>query len=54
MNLNQLHYLVKLAQIEHYTRAAEELNISQPSLSHAIGMLESELEQSCLKREDVM
>lgn len=43
MNLNQLHYFVKLAQIEHYTRAAEELNISQPSLSHAIGMLESEL-----------
>lgn len=43
MNLNQLHYFVKLAQIEHYTRVKEELNISQPSLSHAIGMLESEL-----------
>lgn len=43
MNLNQLHYFVKLAHTEHYTKAAEELNISQPSLSHAISSLESEL-----------
>ena len=43
VNLNQLHYFVKLAETEHYTRAAEELNISQPSLSHAISSLESEL-----------
>ena len=43
MNLNQLHYFVKLADTEHYTKAAEELNISQPSLSHAISMLENEL-----------
>ena len=43
MNLNQLHYFVKLAETEHYTRAAEELNITQPSLSHAISTLEGEL-----------
>lgn len=36
MNLNQLHYFVTLAHIEHYTRAAEMLSITQPSLSHAI------------------
>ena len=40
MNLNQLHYFVTLAHIEHYTRAAEMLSITQPSLSHAISMLE--------------
>ncbi len=43
MNLNQLHYFTKLAEVEHYTRAAEELDISQPSLSHAISSLEKEL-----------
>lgn len=43
MNLNQLHYFSKLAEVEHYTKAAEELKISQPSLSHAISSLEKEL-----------
>lgn len=43
MNLSQLQYFVCLAQIEHYTKAAEELNISQPTLSHAISSLEKEL-----------
>lgn len=43
MNLNQLHYFVTLAYMEHYTKAAKELSITQPSLSHAISMLEQEL-----------
>ena len=43
MNLNQLHYFSKLAEVEHYTKAAEELGISQPTLSHAVGALETEL-----------
>lgn len=43
MNLNQLYYFSKLAEVEHYTKASEELNISQPSLSHAIRELEKEL-----------
>lgn len=43
MNLNQLFYFTKLAEKEHYTKAAEELGISQPSLSHAISTLEKEL-----------
>ena len=43
MNLNQLHYFVKLAENEHYTKAAEELGIAQPSLSHAISSLEDEV-----------
>lgn len=44
MNLNQLHYFVVLAKEEHYTRAAQMLSITQPSLSHAIGLLEQELD----------
>ena len=43
MNYNQLVYFSTLAHIEHYTKAAEILGISQPSLSHAISNLENEL-----------
>lgn len=43
MNLDHLRYFVKLAEVKHYTRAAEQLCISQPSLSHAINQLENEL-----------
>lgn len=43
MNLNQLYYFSKLAEVQHYTNAAEELAISQPSLSHAMNSLEKEL-----------
>lgn len=44
MNLNQLYYFEKLAKLQHYTKAAEELFISQPSLSYAINQLEMELD----------
>ena len=43
MNLYQLRYFAELAQEQHYTNAAQHLNISQPSLSHAISQLEEEL-----------
>ena len=43
MNLNQLEYFRTLAHEEHYTRAAQMLSITQPSLSHAIAQLEQEL-----------
>lgn len=43
MNLYHLRYFVTLAQIEHYTKAAELLSITQPTLSHAIYSLEEEL-----------
>ncbi|MEG0528142.1 LysR family transcriptional regulator [Amedibacillus sp. YH-ame6] len=43
MNLNHLYYFQVLAQSEHYTHAAEQLNITQPSLSHAIHTLEAQL-----------
>lgn len=43
MNLNQLQYFATLAKLEHYTKAAEELEITQPTLSHAMASLEQEL-----------
>lgn len=50
MNLNQLYYFKKLAELEHYTRASEELSITQPSLSHAIATLEKELEVQLFRK----
>lgn len=43
MNLYHLRYFVTLAHLEHYTKAADILSITQPSLSHAISSLEKEL-----------
>ena len=43
MELLQLEYFLKLAQKEHVTSVAEELNISQPALSSTIRKLENEL-----------
>lgn len=43
MNLYHLRYFVVLAQLEHYTNAAKELRITQPTLSHAISSLEQDL-----------
>lgn len=43
MNLRQLYYFRSLAKLEHYTQAAADLSITQPSLSHAISELEKEL-----------
>ncbi len=40
MNLYHLRYFATLAHLEHYTKAAEILAITQPSLSHAIASLE--------------
>ena len=43
MNLNQLYYFQTLAKYQHYTKASQELYISQPSLTHAMKELEKEL-----------
>lgn len=43
MNLNHLSYFRVLARLEHYTHAADELSITQPSLSHAMASLEKDL-----------
>jgi DNA-binding transcriptional LysR family regulator len=51
MTLLQLIYFETLARVLHYTKAAEELHISQPSLSYSISELEKELGVSLFKRE---
>ena len=51
MNLYHLRYFVTLAHLEHYTKAAELLSITQPSLSHAISSLESELGVKLFEKE---
>lgn len=51
MNLYHLRYFVTLANIEHYTKAAEILNITQPSLTYAITTLEEELGVKLFEKE---
>lgn len=51
MNLYHLRYFVTLAKLEHYTKAAELLAITQPSLSHAISSLEKELGVKLFEKE---
>ena len=51
MNLSQLYYFRKLAEIEHFTQAAQELYITQPALSNSIAHLEKELGIPLFERE---
>ena len=50
MNLSQLYYFRKLAELQHYAKAAKELYITQPSLSNAISSLEQELGVSLFQK----
>lgn len=51
MNLQQLYYFKAIAELEHYTRASEQLSVSQSSLSHAIAGLEDELNVKLFTRK---
>lgn len=51
MNLYHIRYFVTLAHLEHYTRAAAQLNITQPNLSYAIHALETELGVTLFEKE---
>ncbi len=50
MTLQQLQYFRVLAKVQHYTKASEELLISQPSLSYSIAELEKELNISLFEK----
>ena len=43
MTLNELRYVVAVAQTQHFSKAAEACHVSQPSLSIAVRKLEEEL-----------
>ena len=49
MNLNQLYYFRELADQKQYTKAADNLFISQPTLSISIKQLENELQCKLFK-----
>lgn len=51
MNFNHLDYFITLAKVQHYTKAANLLYISQPSLTYAISSLEKELGLDLFQKE---
>ncbi|HBE70246.1 MAG TPA: hyalin [Planctomycetaceae bacterium] len=51
MEIDQLRYFIAVAQRLNFTRAAEDLLISQPALSRSIQKLEDELGQPVLERK---
>ncbi len=50
MDLRQLEYFVRVAELGSFTRAAIALDIAQPALSRQVRLLEVELRQSLLTR----
>ena len=50
MDLKQLEYFVRVAELGSFTRAAIALDIAQPALSRQVRLLEVELRQSLLTR----
>ncbi|MDY4011622.1 MAG: LysR family transcriptional regulator [Fusobacterium gastrosuis] len=52
MTLKSLKYFSKIAELQHFTKAANDLYISQPSLSYAISELEKELGVILFDRDD--
>lgn len=50
MDLKQLEYFLRVAELGSFTQASHALNIAQPALSRQIRMLEVELRQNLLNR----
>jgi LysR family transcriptional regulator, nitrogen assimilation regulatory protein len=50
MDLKQIEYFVRVAELGSFTRASAALNIAQPALSRQVRLLEVELRQNLLVR----
>ena len=50
MTLNELRYVLSVAQTQHFSKAADACHVSQPSLSIAIRKLEEELGVTIFQR----
>ena len=51
MELFQLRYFLTVARYENFSKAAEELHVSQPSVSKAVKQLETELDSALFERK---
>ena len=51
MEMHQVRYFLAVARMLNFTRAAEECNVTQPSLTRAIKQLEAELGGDLFRRE---
>ncbi len=51
MEMHQVRYFLAVARTLNFTRAAEECNVAQPSLTRAIKLLEDELGGDLFRRE---
>jgi DNA-binding transcriptional LysR family regulator len=51
MEMHQIRYFLAVSRTLNFTRAAEECNVAQPSLSRAVQKLEEELGGDLFKRE---
>ena len=51
MEFDQLRHFLKVAELQNFTRAAEQAGLSQPALSRSIARLEEELGQPLFERQ---
>ena len=52
MTLTQIHYFLELCKTMNFTKAAQNLFVSQPTLSRQVQLLETELDVTLLKRSN--
>ena len=50
MDTDQLHHFLKVAELHHFTAAAQEVGLSQPAMSRSIARLEAEIGQPLFER----
>ena len=51
MEMHQIRYFLAVTRTLNFTRAAEECNVAQPSLTRAVKLLEDELGGELFRRE---